>query len=239
MTSGVLTWLVAAVEHLEPTSALEASAPQRLSRTGIVRFTRSGVSGRAAWLTLAALLSLAAVAFAAGEASRDKAERALASVKGDPKAAEVAKQPVAKAEKALERAADARKSGDTAHAAQLDALALEWAETSVDLARTAALESRAELAEKETAELEARAKRALSLIEQTVARRGRAREKLRELGVDPERTPEATAPTSPASTSPASTTPPASTGTSTQAPSQAPAPPQAPASTTPKKDGTP
>jgi hypothetical protein len=102
----------------------------------------------------------------------------------------VAREPIAKAQKALDRGADARKAGDTAHAAQLDALALEWAETGVDMARTAELENRASLIEKETAELEARAKRALSLIEQTVARRGRAREQLRELGVDPERTPE-------------------------------------------------
>jgi hypothetical protein len=159
---------------------------------------------RSAVLVLGALL-FAAVTAAAGEASRDKATRALASVKSDEKAAAVASEPIAKAQKALDRGADARKSGDATHAAQLDALALEWAETSVDLARTAELERQASLAEKETAELEARAKRALSLIEQTVARRGRAREKLRELGVEPDRTPESA---QPAPARPSPTTPP-------------------------------
>lgn len=144
-------------------------------------------------LAAGAVLLLAGVAAAAG-GQREKAEQALALVKADPTAAAVAKEPASKAQKALDRASDARKTGDVVHADRLDALALEWATTGVDLARTARLENDAAKLEKETAELEARGKRALSLIEQTVARRGRAREKLKELGVDASRTPEATAP---------------------------------------------
>ncbi len=185
LTSGPLTWLLAAVE--------QESAPTQGQEKVKGAGRRLAVRTRSAVLVVGALLSLAAVAAAAGEAQRDKAAQAVASVKADEKAAAVAREPIAKAEKALERGADARKTGDTVHADQLDALALEWAETGVDMARTGELENRASLIEKETAELEARAKRALSLIEQTVARRGRARERLRELGVDPERTPESTA----------------------------------------------
>ncbi len=158
---------------------------------------------------------------AAAAAQREKAEQALASLKATPEAAAVAKEPMAKAQKALDRGNDARKTGDTLHADQLDALALEWAGTSVDLARTAKLEADAEKLEAETADLEARAKRALSLIEQTVARRGRAREKLQELGVDVARTPEAN--TQPAPKAPEKPA----------APQPAPAKPAAPAPTAP------
>lgn len=131
-------------------------------------------------------LTFAVAGGAAVAGSRTKAEEALSSVKAEPSAAAVARLQVAKAEDALDRARAARQAGDATHADLLDDLALEWAVTAVDLARAAELEARAAEVEKETAELEARAKRALTLIEQTLARRGKAAEKLQALGVEPE-----------------------------------------------------
>lgn len=148
-----------------------------------------------ATLGAATLTLLAAGAAAAVASTRSKAEEALHAVSGNPKAAQVARVQVAKARDALDRGGKARQAGDAPHADLLDELALEWAGAAVDLARAAELESRAAKIEKEAAEVEARAKRALSLIEQTVARRGKAVERLRELGVEPgEDTPPTPAP---------------------------------------------
>lgn len=132
-------------------------------------------------------LLVAGAAFAVA-ATRTKAEEALtsltASLTSQPAAAQAARTQVAKAQDALERGAKARRAGDAAHADLLDELGLEWAVTAVDVARTAALEERAAQTEAETAELEARTKRALTLIEQTMARRGKAMQQLQALGVE-------------------------------------------------------
>lgn len=142
-------------------------------------------------MTLGATLTLLAAGATAAVVSsaRSKAEEALATVTASPEAAQVARVQIAKAKDALERGDQARLAGDTAHAALLDELAFEWAGTAVDLARAAELEARAAEVEKQAAELEARAKRALTLIEQTVARRGKALRRLQELGVEPEPAP--------------------------------------------------
>ncbi len=146
---------------------------------------------------MASLFALAGggSALAASTSSGEKAQTAIGSVEAKPEAAQIAKQQLDEARDALDRAKGARQANDAPHAQLLDSLALEWAETAVDLARTAELEKQAAALEEETAEIEGRAKRALALIEQTVARRGRARQRLQELGVEvPEEKPAATAP---------------------------------------------
>lgn len=141
-------------------------------------------------MTLGATLTLLAAGAAAAVVSstRSKAEEALTAVAANPEAARVARVQIAKAKDALERGNQARLAGDTANAGLFDELAFEWAGTAKDLARAAELEAHAAEVEKQAAELEARGKRALTLIEQTVARRGKALRRLQELGVDPEPT---------------------------------------------------
>jgi hypothetical protein len=103
-------------------------------------------------------------------------------------------------EDARRRAVEARRSGDATHAALLDALAAEWTQVGVELERAAAMERRAERAQREAAEIETRALRARALVEQTIARVGRAREKLE--GLSRER-PELELPASPPAPDPA------------------------------------
>jgi hypothetical protein len=82
--------------------------------------------------------------------------------------------PVAKAKAAQQRAQSARGAGDLQHATELDALALTWAQVATDLVRTAESEKKLADVQKAVADLEQRAVRTQALIEQTIARRGRA-----------------------------------------------------------------
>ncbi|HYQ41016.1 MAG TPA: hypothetical protein VER11_03590 [Polyangiaceae bacterium] len=82
--------------------------------------------------------------------------------------------PVAKAKAAQQRAQSARGAGDLLHATELDALALTWAKVADDLVRTAESEKKLAEVQKAVAELEQKAVRTQALIEQTIARRGRA-----------------------------------------------------------------
>ena len=82
--------------------------------------------------------------------------------------------PVAKAKAAQQRAQSARGAGDLQHATELDALALTWAKVAEDLVRTAESEKKLAELQKAVAELEQKAVRTQALIEQTIARRGRA-----------------------------------------------------------------
>ncbi|WP_437533042.1 hypothetical protein WME79_05850 [Sorangium sp. So ce726] len=91
-----------------------------------------------------------------------------------PIAAKVVAEPMAQAKRALQRAHGARAAGDAAHARQLDAVALEWAETARTLLRAAAAEAAAVDAAKRAREVETKLERARALLEETQARRGRA-----------------------------------------------------------------
>jgi hypothetical protein len=86
--------------------------------------------------------------------------------------------PVLEARRALERARGARAAGDPVHADLLDGLAREWAETARDVVRAAAVEQEASALESTVAELSTRAQRARALLEEDVARRGRAEAEL-------------------------------------------------------------
>jgi hypothetical protein len=132
-----------------------------------------------AGLLLVAAASLPALAASGGD--RADAARALQMLEAAPEDAALAKDAVQRAKDALSRAEGARGSGDQVHGAMLEALALEWALSGRELARTAKIERELIELQKRTAELETKAVRAQALVEQTVARRGRAEEKLREL----------------------------------------------------------
>ncbi|HWA77822.1 MAG TPA: hypothetical protein VG937_36045 [Polyangiaceae bacterium] len=86
-----------------------------------------------------------------------------------------------KVRSALERAANARRAGDQRHGSELEALALELAQSAADLVRERQAHRRVDEAEQKAQAAETRVLRARALVEQTAARRGRAAERLREL----------------------------------------------------------
>lgn len=85
---------------------------------------------------------------------------------------------------ALERAANARRAGDQRHGSELEALALELAQSAVDLVREKQAQGRVDESEQKAQSAETRVLRARALVEQTAARRGRAAERLRELELE-------------------------------------------------------
>ncbi len=106
-----------------------------------------------------------------------QAEKLLAQVEAaslDPKYGKVVEDAVRSSVHALERAAGARASGDSAHARMLDGLALEWAETARDLLKAAKAEDEAMASAKKARELSVQVERARALLAETEARRGRA-----------------------------------------------------------------
>ncbi len=126
-------------------------------------------------------LSLAVGASATNGSDRDVATKIVSELSAQPKQAALAREPLAKAKSALERAADARAAGDHVHGARLEALAREWAETGTDLVRAAAVENELADVQKQLTDTETRLVRARALIEETVARRARAKHELDEL----------------------------------------------------------
>ena len=91
----------------------------------------------------------------------------------------VVQGPLAKAKAAQQRAQSARGSGDLQHATELDTLALTWAQVADDLVHTAASEKKLADLQQAVADLEQKAVRTQALIEQTIARRGRAEQNLK------------------------------------------------------------
>jgi chromosome segregation ATPase len=117
--------------------------------------------------------------------ARTRAEALLATLSGDPASAHLAHGSIEPARHALSRAEDARAAADYPHAAQLEELALEHAETGADLVKSAETEAKLAKAQKELSDLETKITRARALLEETVARRGRAQAKLDELDKKP------------------------------------------------------
>jgi hypothetical protein len=113
-------------------------------------------------------------------APRPEADAGAAS----PSEPSVVRLPVEEARRALDRAAGARRSGDIRHAEQLEGLAREWAETARDTLRAAAVEADAGALELAAAEAGLRAERARALLEESIARRGRAEAELEKLTLD-------------------------------------------------------
>jgi colicin import membrane protein len=130
-------------------------------------------------LVLSAVTGLAPEARAQGRAGGSAgAEALLVQLEAIPEDRALAKDLIARSRRALERSRKARAASDHRHGAELEALALELAETGRDLVRAAKAERALSEIEGKTRELEARAVRARALVEQTVARRGRASEQL-------------------------------------------------------------
>jgi hypothetical protein len=127
----------------------------------------------------AALVAASAVA-----ATRDRVadvQQLLKQLQQYPAHATLAREPIAHAERALRRGADARAARDHEHAALLEQLAEEWAVTGRDLIRASDAERDASKIEQQLAEAETRRLRARALIEETVSRKQRAEQKLQDL----------------------------------------------------------
>jgi hypothetical protein len=126
---------------------------------------------------LLALFGLAKAARAAGPDPAAETQRLLTQLDA-PETRSIVADPVAKAKAAEQRAQNARGAGDLQHATELDALALTWAQVADDLVRTAAAEKKLADLQKAVSDLEQKAVRTQALIEQTIARRGRAEQNL-------------------------------------------------------------
>lgn len=146
---------------------------------------------------LVLLTSLGGVALATRSGSdRDRAEAALAALSAAPTSARLAHESMQAARHALRRADEARAAGDAKHAPELDALAREHAETGTDLVRAAAAEKKLREVQKELSDVETKLSRARALLEETLARRGRAQAKLE--GLERASAPAAPPPAEPA-----------------------------------------
>ncbi len=85
------------------------------------------------------------------------------------------------ARKALQRADQARSSGDTENARHLEGLAREWAEMSRDVARATSAESRADQQQRAAASATLSVRKTHAQLETLVARRARAEGELQQL----------------------------------------------------------
>jgi hypothetical protein len=124
------------------------------------------------------VLGFEPAAHAAGPDPASEAQGLLAKLDA-PGTRELVQAPVAKAKAAQQRAQSARGAGDLQHATELDALALTWAHVADDLVRTAQSEKKLADVQKAVIDLEQKAVRTQALIEQTIARRGRAEQNLK------------------------------------------------------------
>jgi len=93
-------------------------------------------------------------------------------------------EPVLAAKRALERADSARMAKDIRQAELLEGLAREWAETARDLVYAAKAEAEANQIETRAAQVGVQAERQRALLEEAIARRGRAEAELTRLGPD-------------------------------------------------------
>lgn len=124
----------------------------------------------------------AGVAFGAAPGSpRAQAQALVAQIDAHPADKKLASEFVARAKDALNRANGARSAGDVAHGEELESLALEWAEAARDLVHTAQVERQAAALQKQAADAAHKAIRAQALLEEALARRGRAKAKLKQL----------------------------------------------------------
>jgi hypothetical protein len=93
--------------------------------------------------------------------------------------------PLLRAQEALTRAKSMDRAGDTAHARLARALAHEWTRVALDLIRAASMEEKARQTETSLDEVATKTVRGRALLEETAARRGRAKEALEQLEREP------------------------------------------------------
>ena len=155
-------------------------ATKRLDRDGASWLVRAVLIRRLPQ-TLFATLCLTTAVFAARGDDRPEAEALIREVTASPESASVAAQPIERAKDALRRSSEARGGGDSAHSALLDSLGLEWAQTARDLHRAVRAERQLAEVQKQVGDTEQKLTRAKALLDDTVARRGRAQHKLKTL----------------------------------------------------------
>ena len=117
----------------------------------------------------------------AGPDARAQATALLDALAKKPDAVRVASDSIDKSKDALRRADQLRASGDQKRGAMLEETALEWANATEQLDKTARAEKQLAELQTRTTELETKVFRAQALVEQSVARRARAEEALRKL----------------------------------------------------------
>jgi hypothetical protein len=128
---------------------------------------------------------LCAGAAAQPRSPRSEAEATLAQVQAQKEHASVAAEPVGRARRALERAESIRQAGDRERAPLLERAARQWAELARDLLRAIEAERAADEAEARLTDVETRTVRARALLEETMARRGRAQAQVEQLEAPP------------------------------------------------------
>jgi len=139
------------------------------------------VPPRAPWLpvVLTAFSSLSP-AYAAPK-PRDAAQAVVAELDRQKATGAGVPEALAEVRRSLVRADRARLAGDHRHGAELEELALEWAEAARARARLAAAAAQANALERKVIDSDATLERARALIEQTIAQRARSEAELAEL----------------------------------------------------------
>jgi hypothetical protein len=112
---------------------------------------------------------------------RGAVERQIAELESTTAHGEPVAEPLGRARKALSRALAMERAGDARHAGQAVAAARAWLDVARDVVRLRHAESRALLAEQKQDEILTQLKRSRALLEESVARRGRAASVLAEL----------------------------------------------------------
>jgi colicin import membrane protein len=108
----------------------------------------------------------------------------LAKIESNATHRKLAARAIKAAKDALRRAAEARAAGNHSQGARLEALAREWAQTGQNLLRAVEAERKAAELQKRISEVENKALRARALIEETLARRNRAEQHLKQLDAE-------------------------------------------------------
>jgi hypothetical protein len=135
---------------------------------------------RAAW-ALTLLLAACPARAEAPDSTRQQAQQILTELEADSEHRPLTETAVGQARAALGRASEERRNKRHERAAVLEKVALTWAGLGRALVRTVALEKKAGDLEKEQNALETKLKRARALLEETLARRARARAALDKL----------------------------------------------------------
>ncbi|RYE92373.1 MAG: hypothetical protein EOO75_06865 [Myxococcales bacterium] len=128
-------------------------------------------------LSLAALLLASSPSRAQTPSDADRAQATVTELTASPRAAVIARE-LDRARDALQRARGARGAGDALHGAQLEALARAWSDAARDVLAAATAEEQAHKAQTQLADARAQIDKERALIEETIARQGRARVEL-------------------------------------------------------------
>ena len=141
------------------------------------------------------MLALSMVCARAASAKDDDhsvAQSTLREVEANPRGKELAKEPLARAHEALDRAQRLRDVRDEPRARLCDGLARTWAETARDVMRAAETEGRSEGARAAANDAGAQVERERALLEEGLGQQGRLRAQLETLERETKRRPDRT-----------------------------------------------